>query len=88
MTFDELCNLEPNLLVLANDAREYRDDSQQPSFCANWIWYRKGLRQRLIRLVGWHSRHADPIVRSQAAYDVAYRAIYEMLPDCRGCECC
>jgi hypothetical protein len=31
--------------------------------------------------VGWGAR--KPILRSSEAYDVAYDAIYELLPDCR-----
>jgi hypothetical protein len=65
MTFDELCKLEPGLLVLADKAREYRDDPAQPSFCANQIWYNDGLRKQLDRLAGWHSKNPNAFVRSQ-----------------------
>jgi hypothetical protein len=87
VTFDELCQLEPHLLDLAAAARRCCDDPALPSFCANQVWYGDGFRKRLDQLAGWHSRHPNPVVRSQGAYDVAYDAIYQMLPDCRGCQC-
>jgi hypothetical protein len=86
--FTELCRLEPKLEKLAADARSERERARgKRRYCANAAWYCGGLRARLIALAGWHSRHPEPLMRTSAAYDVAYDAIYNMLPDCRGCGC-
>lgn len=58
--------------------------------CANAIWYGyggyPGIKPRLLGLVGWHAR--NPALRSSAAYDLAYRRLYDDLPGCRNCSCC
>jgi len=89
LTFDDLLRLEPRLLALANEARAYRAEAEhRRSWCANAVWYGPGnLRSRLMRLVGWCSTHPDPVVRSSRAYEIAYLAIYGLLPDCRRCRC-
>ncbi len=57
--------------------------------CANAIWYGyggyPGIKPRLLGLVGWHAR--NPALRSSAAYDLAYRRLYDGLPGCRNCPC-
>jgi hypothetical protein len=66
--------------------REVRDDE---NFCANEVWYGKGhdggVRERVSRLVGW-DRRPDPVLGTEEAYDVAYDALYEELPDCKHSE--
>jgi hypothetical protein len=58
ITFDELCELEPRLRMLYDEAASIRDDPTQESFCANNVWYGyfdqrgKGFKSRLKRLVG------------------------------------
>jgi hypothetical protein len=84
-TFEELRKLEPGLTELANAARHYQKRRSR-TFCANSVWYRE-LRPRLVLLVGWGSRHPEPVMRSQEGYDIAYDTIYSLLPDCRGCSC-
>lgn len=62
-------------------------------FCANAQWYgyggveqqRDSLRSGVCELVGWDA--ALPELRSEDAYDVAYRYLSERLPDCRNCGC-
>jgi hypothetical protein len=45
------------------------------------------LKRRMSRLVG-HLAEQPGDLRTCAAYDVAYRTIYQALPDCRGrCAC-
>ena len=66
-------------------------DRGGPGFCANAVWYgyrgHCGIKRRLVRLVGWGAEVADPVLRSPAAYDVAYRELYDPLPPCRSCAC-
>ena len=44
-----------------------------------------GLREELCRLVGWGAKDAHPSLRTCAAYDIAYHAVYDALPLCRSC---
>lgn len=92
MTFRELCDLEPKLKELADEAAALRDTGTGKAFCANAIWYgyfgHLGLKPRLTALVGWERHRGPNELCTVDAYDVAYDAIYNMLPDCRGeCGC-
>jgi hypothetical protein len=90
LTWNDLVAAEPRLAVLLADARAVRDDRRRPSFCANAVWFGwhgdGGFKSQLRYLVGWGCR-PDPILGTQAAYDLAYRTIYNALPDCRNCLC-
>jgi hypothetical protein len=92
VTFAQLAALEPELVSLLAEARSYRR-GRDPMFCANAVFYgysgyRPGLKERLIRLVGWEAYEKGPVLSSSEAYDVAYDTIYAALPDCRGrCAC-
>lgn len=92
MTFDRLCELEPKLKSLADEASATRDDGTKEAFCANAIWYgyfgHPGIKPRLLLLVGWERPDGPDELLTTEAYDVAYDTIYNMLPDCRGeCGC-
>jgi hypothetical protein len=92
MTFDQLCELEPRLRQLAREAKSVRDDGTAKAFCANAAWYgyfgNPGIKPRLLLLVGFERPNGPDELRTTEAYDVAYDAIYNMLPDCRGeCGC-
>ncbi|HKD45169.1 MAG TPA: hypothetical protein VKD24_05885 [Candidatus Angelobacter sp.] len=87
LTFDDLCALEPELAALAERARSYRDGPKQSSFCANQVWYYRGLKAKLCSLVGWFARNPDLRLHTGEAYDLAYQTIYYLLPDCRNCGC-
>ncbi len=86
-SWDELVTLEPRLDLLLKEAQSVKDDKTKDVFCANRIWYgdgsRNGLKQKMSKLVGWFSEKDDPILRSPAAYNLAYDTIYNALPDCR-----
>lgn len=86
-TFRDLTVIEPRLKSLASDARTFKKMSVgRHRVCANEFWYRDdGLKDRLCALVGWESD--NPILRGEHAYDVAYSAIYKMLPHCKNCGC-
>jgi len=87
--FQKLCDLEPELLELFEDACSFKS---KPDFCANRVWYGKwdgfiGLKYRLVELVGYLSQHPDKRLHTSKAYDIAYRACYYALPDCRHDSC-
>ena len=84
-SFEELADLEPRLLELLHEARSMIDMGGL-SFCANRIWY-DGFKPRLVALVGWERDAGPKLLRTSAAYDVAYQTIYGALPDCRDCAC-
>jgi hypothetical protein len=84
-TWQQLVRLEPRLLELAKRALEA--DAGRDTFCANAVWYgydeHKGIRPALCELVGWGAAiYAPPLLKTEAAYDVAYETIYQALPDC------
>lgn len=90
--FRDLVGIEPELKGIADDAKAYKRASRgQPHVCANERWYGyfewqgKGLKARFRRLVGWES--SNPILRNSHAYDVGYRALFALLPNCRNCGC-
>jgi len=96
LTWARLVKLEPRLQVLAERARQMRDDKSTPTYCATHRWIgcanrdvcekcRGGLKSELVRLVGWR-RQTGPL-SSSAAYDTAYEHVYSLLSDCRSCSC-
>ena len=92
MTFEQLCELEPKLKALAEEAKATRDDGSGEAFCANAVWYgyagHRGIKRRLLLLVGFERPDGPDELLTTEAYDVSYQAIYDMLPDCRGeCGC-
>lgn len=84
-TFNDLCEIEPGLVELRDRAASIKDDGTSPAFCANHYWYNDGLRLQLSGLVGWGAR--NPAIKDDSSYDVAYQAIYAVLPNCRNCIC-
>jgi hypothetical protein len=84
MTLDEMCELERGLKELRDDVAAVEDDGTKPQFCANTIWIRK-FKPRLVKLVGVSAQIDE--LRTIAAYDLAYRTLYQMLPACRNCLC-
>ncbi len=85
-TFDDLVALEPGLAYLLTEAQEYHTNRPR-GFCANAVFYgypghHPGLKRRLAELVGWASGR-EGVLGSSAAYEVAYRAVYRGLPNCK-----
>jgi hypothetical protein len=39
------------------------------------------------RLVGWYSRHPDPLLHSSESFEVATTTILRALPPCGDCCC-
>jgi hypothetical protein len=93
LTFAALAAIEPQLADLEREVRAWARTPLGDDWCANARWYGygrfkgMGYRARLVALVGWGSRHPDPRLHTSAAYDVAYRRVYALLPDCRECAC-
>jgi hypothetical protein len=82
--FDDLCKLDPRLRQLDADARV--EARKRKYRCAARPWYRL-VKPQLVWLVGWSRPDKHPVLGSREAYDVAYRHLYEMMPDCRMCSC-
>ena len=83
-TWAQLARLEPGLARLRRQARA--TDGRDPRFCANRVWY-DCFKPRLSRLVGWGRDDGPRLLRTQAAYALAYDTVYQELPGCRGCWC-
>lgn len=88
LTWDMLVKEEPELKELLKRAKAINDNKAKDSFCANYIWYRKGFRESVYKLVGWEAKKgmAD-FMYTTTAFDIAYDKIYDALPDCRNCIC-
>ncbi len=84
ITLEELIELQPALQGLV-DATKLVDDSS-PNFCANDLWISQ-FKPYLVRMVGWLAEDDRPIIKTNAAYEVAYEAIYDLMPDCKDCGC-
>ena len=85
LTWTELVRREPKLQKLLAEIRRIRPKPGRP-FCANRHWFEL-YDWRLDKLVGWHTNHPDPEMRTSRAYDTAFEVLYEALPDCRDCGC-
>lgn len=96
LTWHKLAQLEPRLSEVLKQAQAIRDDRSDSSFCANRVWFGydepgpgpRGFKSKVSSLVGWCSVNAGhPVLGSSEAYDLAYRTVYDALPDCRDCAC-
>ena len=88
MTFDDLCRMEPKLQELLETARA-ADDKSGRYFCAFSTWHKRGFKNRITELVGWHAVEALEVLQTKEAFEMARKAIRESLPPCRGggCDC-
>ena len=74
--------LEPELKALHDRAKAVRAEPGRP-FCANYVWYRPcGFKDELCALVGYERKTGPDVLKSAAAYDLAYETLYDALPDC------
>ncbi len=84
MTWKKLVALEPRLAELAKRMRQHAlENSQSPKYCANRHWYH-GFKNEMSDIVGYEA--LNPALKTEAAYDCAYKFLYHLLPDCRGCD--
>ncbi|MGN6810339.1 MAG: hypothetical protein ACTHMP_05660 [Thermomicrobiales bacterium] len=80
LTFAEICAREPRLVALA---REIDTTPRRADFCANAVWYgRTGYKSRLAAIIGHFATQEDAALCTSDAYEVAYQALYDRLPDC------
>ena len=86
LTWNDLAEREPRLVVLLMEIKHVKDDKTKRSFCANRVWYRD-FKPRVIKLVGWYAELDDPMLRTVEAYDIGYQYLYDKLPPCRNCMC-
>ena len=82
-TWQAIRRLEPAIAKLEADVRQHTRTSRNGKrYCANRHWYAPfGFKERLCHLVGFQAR--NPALRTMAAYDLVYRKLYRLLPDCR-----
>jgi predicted DNA-binding transcriptional regulator AlpA len=92
--WNTLVKLEPRLDKLYRKVTAIKDDPTKPSFCANYEWYDNttdgpSLESQMCTLVGRKCKNTggDKRLKSKEAYDIAYRTLYNKLPDCRNCQC-
>jgi hypothetical protein len=98
--FDRLCELEPRLRQLYDEAKAV--NWMEPIPCANTWWYGYGVgdsgrfsdvvnspRNRLDLLVGYHvEKVGGPAeLSTREAHNLALHVIYRALPDCDE-RCC
>ena len=84
ITWGLLVKIEPRLGEMLKRAKAVKGDGEH--FCANTVWY-DDFKPELCTLVGWEASGTNPLLHTPQAYDLAYRKIYETLPDCRDCTC-
>ena len=85
ITWEKLVAIEPRLDELLKEIEAIKDPGG-PSFCANDIWYRQ-YKPRFLKLVGWAAEKDDSVIKTEKAYNLAYKKLYHSLPDCRDCGC-
>lgn len=89
LSWERICEIEPRLKVAEREILRIADKGGK-AFCANAVWYGYGdpdfsFKERVVRYAGWEAE--EPRLRSNAAYDIAYEHLYELLPACRNCWC-
>ena len=89
VSWQRLAAAEPRLAALENGVRAAAlVDRGRRRFCANSVFYRR-VKPRLSLLVGWGRREQGPdVLFAYEAYDLAYKHLFDLLPDCRhegGC---
>ncbi len=77
LTWPALAEKEPRLKTLYNDAENSRPTKKHGfDFELTWCEFKRPIAY----LVGWDRREGgDPLLRTRAAYDVAYWAIFHAL---------
>lgn len=70
---NELLQLETRIINHA------KDNKATPNYCANRMWECL-YKPEICYLVGLDARH--PALKSEAAYDVVYLYLYNLLSDC------
>lgn len=85
ITWERIAQVCPELEQMRKEASAI--DGSHPHFCANDVWFEQ-FKPRLLRLVGFEALPSHPDwMYGHVAYEIAYRAIYDALPDCQACIC-
>jgi hypothetical protein len=88
LTFTELCEIEPRLHSLFIEAQHISDGLQVFRTLEAWYGYGdfrgRGLKKKMLPLVGWHRDKGPDIMRTCDAYMTAYTTILDAIPDDRG----
>lgn len=92
ITWETLVVLEPALIDLLIEARSISVGSD---YCCRHDLYafddistgRRSFKARIGKLVGWGSRHVNPLLHSSIAWEMATSTILSALPRCRNCTC-
>lgn len=87
VTWELLTTLEPKLKNLLAEVRYAAKNRESVNFCTCRAWH-SDIKPRLLPLVGWHRRPFHPVLSTEPAYDVAYRALDDALPLCGDCPWC
>ena len=77
LTFVDLVKIEPRLGWLKDEARNYKYTTNES---ATSVWYRE-FKPRMEKLCGMYAVQSEGIIRSSAAYDIAYQEILSALPE-------
>lgn len=86
LTLDEICRLEPGIRDLYDEARlvdTSGDYNDMEKFYGYGAYRGRGIKARLVRLVGW-ARCRKDVLATVEAYDIAYRTIFDALPMPKG----
>jgi hypothetical protein len=87
ITWEEIIELVPELKQAAQRARESMPCSETGR-CQDTVWYDE-FKPIVCGFVGWEVKDKQmnhPELYDHEAYDVAYRGLYNCLPEC--CEPC
>jgi hypothetical protein len=77
ITWERICELEPCLLDLFNEAVKVRRNRRGTRYNIDNIWY-DSFKPRMSDLVGMGAV-GEGIIKSSEAYDIAYFKIYNAL---------
>ena len=91
--FLEYAKYDKRLLDLEKQIKKHTKESKNRRkddvYCANAVWYgyygNTGYKREMCGLVG-HSSKTEQLKNSNA-YDVVYDYLYNLLPDCKNCNC-
>ncbi len=86
LTWEEMVKTEPRLGKLLKQIQNV--DTSEICFTQHWFDLPRGLKQKMKKLVGFEADDATDRLRTRAAYDIAYRALFHDAPPCRcpGCN--
>ena len=81
MTYDELCELEPELISLLERAKVSKSDDPVARFCGYGKHFGRGFKRHVTRLVGWDRKTGLETLQSIEAYELVYETILSAVED-------